>query len=228
MDLSRDSLMTVSKTDKFWNPGFLDEDITRCGEPVKVPYVVASEKTLHGYGTIIHDFDQAEVEVLPYPVKGWRPLCPGTGIQGEIRRGDFKYQWVQDLCVARNLAVNWGYMVTGRLQDGVAPQKRTRVLVREANYHPDGGQAFYPCNKEPFIAVLALPTDDVKPEHFKAFYFGGTFGVNLYPNVWHQPLYPITNEAVYRTKQAATYACVSVDTVDEFAKFLSVPLLPNA
>ncbi|KAL3888402.1 hypothetical protein ACJMK2_000770 [Sinanodonta woodiana] len=228
MDPSRESLMRVSKTDQFWNPGFIDEDIIRCGEPVNVPCVVASEKTLPGYGTIIHDFDQADVKISPYPVKGWRQLCPGTGIQGQTRSGYFKYQWIEDLCVAINTSVNWGYMVTGRLQAGVSPQKRTRVLVREANYHPDGGQAFYPCNNEPFIAVLALPTDDIKPEHFKAFYFDGTFGVNLHPDVWHQPLYPITNEAVYKTKQAATYACISMDTVDEFGKFLSIPLLPTA
>jgi hypothetical protein len=34
----------------------------------------------------------------------------------------------------------------------------------------DGGQVFFPRDKDPFIALLALPGDDIKPENFVAFY----------------------------------------------------------
>jgi hypothetical protein len=51
--------------------------------------------------------------------------------------------------------------IAGRLPTGVAFDNRTHVLVREANYHPDGGQVFFPRDKDPFIALLALPGDDI-------------------------------------------------------------------
>ena len=79
-------------------------------------------------------------------------------------------------------------------------------------------------NGDPFIALLGLPGDDIKPEDFKAFYFDGSAGLQIYADIWHQPLYPVTDEAVFQGKQGAVHACVVVDTVDEFGKWLLVPL----
>ena len=158
---------------------------------------------------------------------GWRQLCPNTGDQGGEVSGDFVYKWVQDQCTAVNNAVGGDY-VTGRLPSNVSPSNRTHVLVREANYHPDGGQVFFPANGDAFVALLALPTDDVKLEDFRAFYFDGTFGVQIHADIWHQPVYPIKDEATFLGKQGAVHACVAVDTVDEFGKYLLVPLkTPN-
>ena len=137
--------------------------------------------------------------------------------------GDFLYKWTGDQCTAINKAVGGDY-VTGRLPRNVSPCNRTHVLVRKANYHPDGGQVFYPKNKDPFIAVLALPTDDIKPENFQAFYFDGSFGVQIHADIWHQPVYPINDEASFLGKQGAVHACVVVDTAEEFGKYLLVPL----
>ena len=100
------------------------------------------------------------------------------------------------------------------------------MLVREANYHPDGGQIFYPKDGGAFVALLALPTDDVKLEDFRAFYFDGTYGLNIHANVWHQPMYPINDEMTFIGKQGAIYACVDMDTVKEFGRYLLVPLTP--
>jgi len=106
----------------------------------------------------------------------------------------------------------------------VSPSNRTRVLIRESNYHPDGGQVFFPKNNDPYVAVLALPNENVQLKDFVAFYCDGSFGINIYADVWHQPLYPINNEAVILGKQGAVHACVSLDTVEEFGKYLSIPL----
>ena len=57
--------------------------------------------------------------------------------------GDFEYRWEGDLLKAINKAVPDGDYVTGRLPSDVTPQRRTHVLTREANYHPDGGQVVY-------------------------------------------------------------------------------------
>lgn len=158
---------------------------------------------------------------------GQRKLYPGTGILGGVRRGDFKYRWDDRYCTAVNGAVDGdvdGSYVTGILPKHVATNNRTHVLIRESNYHPDGGQVFFPKNNDPFVAVLALPGDDIKLKDFVAFYCDGSFGINIHANVWHQPLYPINDEAVILGKQGAVHACVSLDTVDEFGKYLLIPL----
>lgn len=54
--------------------------------------------------------------------------------------------------------------------------KRKGVVTREANYHPDGGQIVSPRDKRPFVALLALPSDDITPNKFVAFYCDGSFG----------------------------------------------------
>ena len=53
------------------------------------------------------------------------------------------------------------HYITGRLPADMKYDNRTYVLVREANYHPDSGQVFYPRDHDPFVALLALPGDDI-------------------------------------------------------------------
>ncbi|MEC9466099.1 MAG: ureidoglycolate lyase, partial [Myxococcota bacterium] len=98
----------------------------------------------------------------------------------------------------------------------------------EANYHPDGGQIFFHRDGEPFVALLAKPGDDIRPEDFVAFYFDGSFGVQIFPNVWHQPLFPRDDGMVFNNKQGRVHACVSVDFIGEFQTYLAVPLTPPA
>lgn len=43
---------------------------TKYGEPHPVPVVIATEETLKGYGTIVRNFEEAEVEITPWPVQG--------------------------------------------------------------------------------------------------------------------------------------------------------------
>ncbi|XP_052226178.1 uncharacterized protein LOC127841397 [Dreissena polymorpha] len=195
------------------------------GDPFPVPIVMATEETLKGYGTIVTNFDETKVEITPWPVKGWRPLFSGTGDSGGEISGEFLYKWTGEYCTALNKAVDGDY-VTGRLPGNVSPNNRSHVLVREANYHPDGDQVFFPTKKEPFVALLALPGDDIKLEDFVAFYFDGSFGFQIHADIWHQPLYPVSDEAVFLGKQGAVHACVVVDTAKEFGKYLLVPLTP--
>ncbi|OWF50058.1 uncharacterized protein LOC110450914 [Mizuhopecten yessoensis] len=197
------------------------------GEPHKVPIVAATNENIRGYGNLVTDFDAEKVEIVPWPVSGRRPLCSGTGTFGGVAEGDFIHEWVGDRCKATSTAIGWGVdsdYFLGRLPKGVNADTKTSVLVREANYHPDGSQCFFPKDRLPFVALFALPGDDIKLEDFRAFYSDGSFGFHILPNVWHQPMIPIGQKAVIRNKQGAVHACVSVDTVDEFGKFLLVPL----
>ena len=132
--------------------------------------------------------------------------------------------------LARNHAVD-GQYVTGWFADPASASVSnthnvdySRIYVREANYHPDGGQMFYPKNGEAFVALLALPGDDISPSDFVAFYWDGSFGIQIFPNIWHQPLYPIANFAEFSDKQGKVHACIAVDFVKEFNVYLEVPL----
>ncbi|XP_013418496.1 uncharacterized protein LOC106179424 [Lingula anatina] len=194
------------------------------GPPHPVPIVTANETSLKGYGTIVTSYDDTEVEISTWPQPGWRPICPGTGNQGGITGGEFTYLWDGDLCLATNKAVPDGDYVIGRLPANVSRDKRTHVLVREANYHPDGGQVFFPQDGSPFVALLALPGDDIGLNDFRAFYFDGSFGFQIHADIWHQPIYPVNDSAVFLGKQGKVHACVVVDTVEEFGKYLLVPL----
>ena len=196
---------------------------------IDVPIRLATPESFKGYGRIVPAFDEAQVDIVPWPLQGKRRLDAGTGVGGGITSGIFKMGWKGDVLYADNYAVG-GFYVTGwtTLPNDASEIKQTvprdRVLACEANYHPDGGQIFFPRNGVPFVALLALPTDDIRPGDFVAFYCTGDFGIHLDAGVWHQPVYPLADSAEFDDKQGAVHACVSVDFAREFGCLLSVPL----
>lgn len=111
---------------------------------------------------------------------------------------------------------------------------RNYIFVRDANYHPDSGQVFFPPpGGRPYIMLLARAHvgDDVLPEHFQAFFFDGSVGFHIAPGVWHYSPYiqpPSAEddkaEMTFRNKQGSVFACVGVDTVKDFGVYLRVPL----
>ncbi len=195
----------------------------------EAPFMVATAESLVGYGHLVDDFDQAEVEIVTWPQPGWRPVLPGTGNEGGITSGDFIVEWKGDTVYTFNHAVNKGY-VTGwatdptQAADDSCHLQRDFLYTFEANYHPDGGQIFFPRNQEPFVMLLAKPTDDVRPEHFRAFYFDGQKGVHINPNVWHQPAFPVNERVVFDDKQGRVHACIGCHFVEEFGVYIKVPL----
>jgi ureidoglycolate hydrolase len=114
---------------------------------------------------------------------------------------------------------------------GVIPQRScacssgpASFYTHEADYHPDGGQIFFPLAATSFVALLARPGDDVHAEDFVAFWFDGTRGVHIDPGVWHQPVFPLAQSAVFDNRQGRVHACVSIDFVGELGAFIEVPL----
>lgn len=196
---------------------------------VDVPLKRVTPELFQGFGRIVQSFDEAEVDITTWPAPGWRPVEPGTGNQGGVTSGEFEVYRAGDMMHARNHAVD-GHYVTGWFTDPATASAESlhvdhsRVLVREANYHPDGGQIFCPCDREPFVALLALPGDDITPQDFVAFYCDGTFGIHIDSNVWHQPLFPVGERIVFDDKQGRVHACIACDFVQEFGVYLSVPL----
>jgi len=196
---------------------------------VDVPLRRATPDTFAGFGRLVGSFDEAEVDIVTWPAQGWRPVEPGTGNQGGVTSGKFEVYRAGDMMHARNHAVD-GHYVTGWFTDPAdaseqsSPADHSRILVREANYHPDGGQVFCPRDHKPFVALLALPGDDITPEDFVAFFCDGSFGIHIHPSVWHQPLFPLGERIIFDDKQGRVHACVACDFVKESSVYLSVPL----
>ena len=195
----------------------------------ETPLVQVSAENLKGYGCLVAEPHAFPIEIVRWPASGWRPVDENSGDQGGVAEGLFETWWQGETLHARNTAVGDSYLI-GWSQwpeeasvDG-AGRPRERVLIWHANYHPDGGQLFYPLNGESFIIPLALPGDDVTPEQFVTFRCDGGQGLYIHPGVWHEAVIPIADRATFLDRQGKVHARVSVDFVKEFGGYLSAPL----
>ena len=196
---------------------------------VELPLVRATPETLNGYGRLVDSYDETEIEIVTWPATGRRPVDPGTGNEGGVSEGVFEFWWAGEAFYGRNRAVDGSYLLgwsrlPGEASAPVSPGERERLLIWHANYHPDGGQLFFPRRAVPFLAPLALPGDDVKPQDFVAFYCDGSQGLYIHPGVWHEAVVPLAAAASFDDKQGKVHARISVNFMEEFGALLSVPL----
>lgn len=184
----------------------------------KVPIIIANKSNFLQYGTIFENFDQEEVQLVPWPTYGTRSLMKGTGLGGGIVEDKFLFWEENGYTRAHNLAV-------GAMEDPYVTGIKTdkSILTREANYHPDGGQVFYSEDNTPFYLLLALPGDQVSVDQFVAFYFDGKQGCQIKPNIWHQPPYPI-RKSTFLNKQGAVHGCVGYNSIEEEGCWLEIDL----
>ena len=143
--------------------------------------VAASDDTLQGYGCLVDAPESFPIEIVRWPAQGWRAIDENSGDQGGVAEVVFEFWWKGETLYARNNAVGdsylfaWSNWPEEAITDG--PTKlRQQALVWRANYHPDGGQLFYPLHGESFVVPLALPGDDVTPEQFITFLCDGSRG----------------------------------------------------
>lgn len=186
---------------------------------VDVPIINATEETLKGYCEIVKKYHNTKVINIKWPKKSGRPIDENTGDQAISAEGIFEFNYGDNFCYAINNSV-----INGKYITGIINKDCTEIYTREANYHPCGGQIVYPYHLggEPFIMLLSKAGDDITPEDFVAFYCDGTFGVQILPNVWHQPAFPMCNNVEFINKQCSVHACVSIDTINEFDTLLRI------
>jgi len=195
---------------------------------VRMPVVDATCAALQGYGHLVDDPAACPIEIVRWPAQGRRPVDADTGDEGGTTQGTFVSEWHGDVLYGRNEAVGGHYI----LGFGIAPElARTdhielpcRILLWHANYHPDGGQLFFPLERRPFYAPLASPGDDVTPERFRCFRFDGTQGLYIHPNIWHEGVFSLRGTQRFFDKQCAIHARVSVDFAREFGCLLEAPI----
>jgi len=103
---------------------------------------------------------------------------------------------------------------------------RDRVLLWHMNYHPDGGQMFFPVEKKPFIVPAAHPGDDLKPDQIVTFWSDGSKGIYIHPGIWHEGVFPASDTQNFRDRQGRVHARVSCDLGAEFGVYVAAPLMP--
>ena len=199
----------------------------------EVPVQRATEQSLSGYGLLVDDYRNFPIEIVTWPTSGRRPVDAGTGNEAGTTSGEFAFWWQGDLFYGRNEAVDDEYLFgwsknPAQASDAGPSVVPERVLLWHANYHPDGGQLFFPLDGGSFIAPLALPGDNLKPEHFVAFYVDAGRGLYVHPNVWHEAIIPLAPRARFYDEQGRVHARVSCNLAAEFGVFLSIPLSPLA
>lgn len=63
--------------------------------------------------------------------------------------------------------------------------------------HPDGSQAFVPLSGNPFLIIVAGTNTENKPHQPQAFITEKSQGINIYRNVWHGVLTPLSSPGIF-------------------------------
>ena len=209
-------------------PNYLDPDLPAGLKRVRMPVVDATAAALDGYGCLVADPAQCRIEIVRWPAQGSRPVDPDSGDEGGTTEGVFASEWKGDILYGRNEAVGGHYILAYAADPEAADDRHARpperMLLWHCNYHPDGGQMFYPLDAKPFYVPLALPGDDVRPEHFICFRFDGRQGLYIHPNIWHEGVFAASGTQRFLDRQGAVHARVSVDFAREFGCLLEAPL----
>jgi ureidoglycolate lyase len=195
----------------------------------ETPVVEATAASLQGLGLLVDEPHSFPIEIVRWPAGGWRPVDANSGDQGGVAEGEFEFWWRGDTLFAHNAAVGDRYLFGwSRWPEEAAAEgptrPRERALIWRANYHPDGGQLFWPRQGGGFVIPLALPGDDVTPASFVSFRVEGRQGLYIHPGVWHGAVVPLSDHAVFLDRQGRVHARVSVDFPKEFGCYLAVPL----
>tara|TARA_R110002072_G_scaffold35754_3_gene105469 strand:- start:3907 stop:4662 length:756 start_codon:yes stop_codon:yes gene_type:complete len=205
---------------------------------LSIPVVLATQESLKGFGELVTDPDNYRVEIVPWPLAGWRKMDAGCGDEGGTTEGIFSFSW-DDQGVLRgvNQAVDDAYVLArglgGAELDGPARERADGVIpydelaIRHANYHPDGGQLFFRQQQGAFLVPLALPGDNVTPQDFVCFFVPSGKGIYIHPGIWHEAVFPLRKDARFFDKQGRVHARVSCNFDQEFGALVTFKTQPT-
>ena len=197
----------------------------------EVPLVEATDDSVQGYGCLVDHPDDIDIEIVRWPATGWRKVDEDSGDEAGWVEGIFHGEWQGDVLYGRNEAVSGNYVLGWSTTD---PQlasttrqtvPRERVLLWHMNYHPDGGQLFFPQDRSAFVVPVALPGDDLAVEQVIALWCDGSRGLYIHPGIWHDGIFPAAQRQSFLDRQGRVHARVSCDLATEFGVYLSVPFV---
>lgn len=194
-----------------------------------VPLVRATPESVKGYGCLVDDHQDFEIEITRWPQQGWRPVDEDTGDEAGWVEGVFSSHWQGDVLYGENDAVGGHYVLGWSTDPQQASSRqqttpRQQVLLWHLNYHPDGGQLFFPLDNAPFIVPVALPGDNLTPEKVIAFWCDGSQGLYIHAGIWHEGVFPVGDRQRFLDRQGRVHARVSADIGREFGVYLACPL----
>ena len=208
-------------------------------EAIEIPLIKATNENLKGYGCLVDSYEDSAIEIVTWPKQGWREIDKGTGNEGGTTEGPFNTWWEGSTLYGQNHAVEHksDYEIDGKYILGYSSHPNNlsndnnytypdEIYIWHVNYHPDGGQLFFPNDKKSFISPLALPGDDIQPNNFIAFYFNGSQGLYIHPNIWHEGIFPTQGSAIFKGKQGKVHGRVSIDLLKEFNSLLYFKISP--
>ena len=139
----------------------------------------------------------------------------------------FVSEWRGDILYGRNEAVDGHYILAYASEpsraDDTPSAPPSRMLLWHANYHPDGGQLFFPLDRQPFYVPLALPGDDVA-RALRLLPLRRQRGLYIHPDIWHEGVFARRGTQRFFDQQGAVHARVSVDFAREFGCLLEAVL----
>lgn len=71
-----------------------------------------------------------------------------------------------------------------------------------------------------------FPVEMVKPSDFVCFWFDGSQGLYIHPNIWHEGVFTVGGVQRFFDKQGAVHARVSVNFATEFDCLVEAALTP--
>lgn len=82
--------------------------------------------------------------------------------------------------------------------------------VKVMEYHPFGSQLFYPLSQNPFLILVAPPSETIALNALELFISNGKQGVNYHKGVWHHYLLPLekTSEFIVVDRIANDNNCI--------------------
>jgi hypothetical protein len=207
---------------------YLDPKLPARLARIHMPISEATNPALAGYGFLVDDPNDCPIEIVRWPAQGARPVDEDSGDQGGTTEGVFVSEWRGDILYGRNEAVDGHYILAYACDPESANTHHAslpeRMMLWHANYHPDGGQLFFPLDRAPFYVPLALAGDDVTPDRFVCFRFDGRQGLYIHPNIWHEGVFTLQGTQRFFDRQGAVHARVSVDFAREFGCLLEAQI----
>lgn len=209
-------------------PDYMNPALPAGLDEIQIPVIKATQESVKGYGHLVSDPAECIIEITRWPAHGWRPVDTDSGDEGGTKEGVFYSEWKGDILYGSNEAVGGRYILGYNTEPSEASDAHnaapSKILMWHANYHPDGGQLFYPLDKRPYLVPVALPGDDIKISDFICFLCDGNQGLYIHPNIWHEGVFAIGGKQRFLDRQGAIHARVSVDFAREFRSLLAIPL----